>query len=72
MKQFNLMESLTKSDVKAIELSVKFLLDDISEELRVYEESGIDDAAETSREMVSELYKVLGKVRNMSSDVKSA
>lgn len=65
------MESLNESEIKTIELSVKFLLDDVSEELRVYEESGIDDAAETSREMVSKLYKVLVKVRNMSADVKS-
>ncbi len=65
------MEILNESEIKTIELSVKFLLDDVSDELRAYEESGIDDAAETSREMVSKLYKVLGKVRNMSAGVKS-
>lgn len=59
------MEELTKADLKAIEISVKFLVDDITDELDSYESAGMDEAAETSREVLSDLYNVLGKVRNM-------
>jgi hypothetical protein len=64
-KLINFMESLDKSDLKAIEISVKFLVDDITEELDSYESAGMDEAAETSREVLSELYNVLGKIRKI-------
>lgn len=59
------MEELTKADLKAIEISVKFLVDDITDELDSYENAGMDEAADTSREVLSDLYNVLAKVRNM-------
>jgi len=65
MTKINFMESLDKADLKAIEISVKFLVDDITEELDSYESAGMDEAAETSREVLGKLYNVLGKVRNM-------
>lgn len=65
MTKIDFMESLTKADLKAIEMSVKFLVDDITEELDSYENAGMDEAAETSREVLSTLYNVLGKVREI-------
>ena len=65
MRKINFMEELTKADLKAIEISVKFLVDDITDELDSYENAGMDEAADTSREVLSNLYNVLGKVRNM-------
>lgn len=65
MTKINFMESLDKADLKAIEISVKFLVDDITEELDSYESAGMDEAAETSREVLSELYNVLGKIRKI-------
>tara|TARA_R110000796_G_scaffold45496_2_gene110031 strand:- start:8955 stop:9143 length:189 start_codon:yes stop_codon:yes gene_type:complete len=60
------MKSLSKSDLKAIEISVKFLVDDIAEELRSYEIAGMDDAEQTARKVLGDLYVVLNKVRKMN------
>jgi flagellar motor component MotA len=38
-------------------------LDDITEELKHYEESRMDEAVQTSREVLEVLYSVLKKVR---------
>jgi len=65
MIKIDFMESLTKAELKAIEMSVKLLVDDIADELDNYENAGMEDAADTSREVLSTLYNVLGKVRNM-------
>lgn len=59
------MESLTKDELKAVEMCVKFMVDDISEELDRYEDAGMNEAADTSREVLSKLYGVLGKLRKM-------
>lgn len=65
MKKNDFMESLTLADLKAIEISVKFLVDDIADDLDAYETAGMEDAADTTREVLTELYNVLGKVRNI-------
>ena len=65
MIKIDFMESLTKAELKAVEMSVKLLVDDIADELDNYENAGMEDAANTSREVLSTLYNVLGKVRNM-------
>jgi uncharacterized UPF0146 family protein len=58
-----LMNSLSKAELKAVELGLRFLLDDITEELKHYEEARMDEAVQTSREVLEVLYSVLKKVR---------
>lgn len=65
MKQIDFMEDLSRNDLKVIEMSVKLITDDVTEELYSYESAGMDEAAETSREVLSELYNVLGKIRKI-------
>jgi hypothetical protein len=65
MKKNDFMESLTLADLKAIEISVKFLVDDIADDLDAYENAGMEDAIDTTREVLTELYNVLGKVRKI-------
>ena len=60
------MNSLTKNDLKAIEISVKFLVDDITEELESYEIAGMDEAEQTARGVLGDLYIVLNKIRKMN------
>jgi uncharacterized UPF0146 family protein len=57
------MNSLSKAELKAVELGLRFLLDDITEELKHYEEARMDEAVQTSREVLEVLYSVLKKVR---------
>jgi len=64
-EQIKFMEGLTKSELKAVEMCVKFMVDDITEELDSYENAGMEDAAQTSREVLGKLYNVLGKVRKI-------
>jgi len=64
-KLINFMEDLSRNDLKVIEMSVKLITDDVTEELDSYERAGMDEAAETSREVLSELYNVLGKIRKI-------
>jgi hypothetical protein len=67
-KQIKFMEGLTKSELKAVEMCVKFMVDDITEELDSYENAGMEDAAQTSREVLGKLYNVLGKVRKIGME----
>lgn len=60
------MEELTEKDFKAIEVSVKCLIDDITDELDSYEDAGMENAVDTSRDVLNDLYNVLGKVRKIS------
>ena len=57
------MNSLSKAELKAVELGLRFLLDDITEELKHYEEARMDEAVQTSMEVLEVLYNVLKKVR---------
>ena len=67
-EQIKFMEGLTKSELKAVEMCVKFMVDDITEELDSYENAGMEDAAQTSREVLGKLYNVLGKVRKIGME----
>lgn len=66
-KLINFMEELNKSDLKAIEMSLKLVLDDVGEELHSYETAGLNEASQISREVLSDLYNVLNKVRRMTA-----
>ena len=57
------MQTLSKAELKAVELGLRFLLEDITEELKHYEEARMDKAVQTSREVLEVLYSVLKKVR---------
>ena len=57
------MQTLSKAELKAVELGLRFLLDDITEELKHYEEARMDEAVQTSMEVLEVLYNVLKKVR---------
>ncbi len=61
-----MMIELNKADLKAIEMSLKLVLDDVGEELHSYETAGMDEASTISREVLSDLYNVLEKVRKMN------
>ncbi len=61
-----MMIELNKSDLKAIKMSLKLVLDDLEEELNIYENSGMDEASSISREVLSDLYNVLEKVRKIN------
>ena len=61
-----MMIELNKADLKAIEMSLKLVLDDVVEELHSYETAGMDEASTISREVLSDLYNVLNKVRKMN------
>lgn len=61
------MNELNENDLKAIEVSVKFLIDDITDELDRYEDAGMENAADTSRDVLNDLYNVLDKVRKMTT-----
>jgi small nuclear ribonucleoprotein (snRNP)-like protein len=61
-----MMIELNKADLKAIEMSLKLVLDDVSEELHSYETAGMDEASTISREVLSDLYNVLKKVRKIN------
>jgi len=61
------MEELSKSDLKAIEMSLKLIVDDVSDELHDYESAGMEEASQTSREVLFNLYNVLNKVRRMTA-----
>tara|TARA_R100001198_G_scaffold3709_1_gene2140 strand:- start:186 stop:377 length:192 start_codon:yes stop_codon:yes gene_type:complete len=61
-----MMIELNKADLKAIEMSLKLVLDDVGEELHSYETAGMDEASTISREVLSDLYNVLNKVRKMN------
>lgn len=69
MKQIDFMEELSKGDLKVIEMSIKQITDDVTEELDSYERAGMDEAVETSREVLSELYNVLGKIRKIGTSL---
>ena len=58
------MQTLSKAELKAVELGLRFLLDDITEELKHYEDSRMDETVQTSREVIEVLYSVLKKVRD--------
>ena len=61
-----MMIELNKSDLKAIKMSLKLVLDDLEEELNIYENSCMDEASSISREVLSDLYNVLEKVRKIN------
>jgi hypothetical protein len=61
------MNEFSKTDLKAIEISVKFLVDDIAEELDSYEKAGMDEAEQTARNVLGDLYAVLNKVRKLNA-----
>ena len=61
-----MMIELNKADLKAIEISLKLVLDDVGEELHSYETAGMDEASTISREVLSDLYNVLKKVRKIN------
>ncbi len=61
-----MMVKLNKADLKAIEMSLKLVLDDVGEELHSYETAGMDEASTISREVLSDLYNVLKKVRKIN------
>lgn len=57
--------TFNSGELKAIALCVTFMIEDVTEELKSYEEAKIDEAAQTSREVLSGLHKVLNKVRKL-------
>jgi len=58
----------SSGELKAIALCVTFMIEDVNEELKSYEEAKIDEAADTSREVLSGLYRLLNKVRGLMGD----
>ena len=58
----------SEGELKAIALCITFMIEDISEELNSYEDAKMDEAAQTSREVLSGLYKILNKVRDLIGD----
>jgi hypothetical protein len=58
----------SSGELKAIALCVTFMIEDVSEELNSYEDAKMDEAAQTSREVLSGLYKILNKVRDLTGD----
>ena len=58
----------SSGELKAIALCVTFMIEDVSEELNSYEEARIDEAAQTSRDVLSGLYRILNKVRSLTGD----
>lgn len=61
-------DEFSSGELKAIALCVTFMIEDVSEELNSYEDAKIDEAAQTSREVLSGLYRVLNKVRKLIGD----
>ena len=61
-------DQFSSGELKAIALCVTFMIEDVSEELNSYEEARIDEAAQTSREVLSGLYRILNKVRSLTGD----
>ena len=61
------MDELSKSDLKAIEMSLKLVLDDVIEELYSYETAGMYEASQISRDVLGDLYNVLNKVRKINA-----
>lgn len=61
------MDELSKSDLKAIEMSLKLVLDDVIEELYSYETAGMHEASQISRDVLGDLYNVLNKVRKINA-----
>lgn len=59
----------SSGELKAIALCVTFMIEDVSEELNSYEDAKMDEAAQTSREVLSGLYKILNKVGDLTGDV---
>jgi len=58
----------SSGELKAIALCVTFMIEDVSEELNSYEDAKMDEPAQTSREVLSGLYKILNKVRDLIGD----
>ena len=48
-------DEFSSGELKAIALCVTFMIEDVSEELNSYEEARMDEAAQTSREVLSGL-----------------
>jgi len=61
-------DEFSSGELKAIALCVTFMIEDVSEELNSYEEARIDEAAQTSRDVLSGLYRILNKVRSLTGD----
>jgi len=61
-------DEFNSGELKAIALCVTFMIEDVSEELNSYEDAKMDEAAQTSREVLSGLYKILNKVRDLIGD----
>ena len=57
----------SEGELKAIALCVTFMIEDVSEELNSYEEARIDEATQTSRDVIAGLYDVLNKVRKLNN-----
>jgi hypothetical protein len=57
----------SEGELKAIALCITFMIEDISEELNSYEEARIDEATQTSRDVIAGLYDVLNKVRKLNN-----
>jgi hypothetical protein len=61
-------DEFSSGELKAIALCVTFMIEDVSEELNSYEEARMDEAAQTSRDVLSGLYRILNKVRDLTGD----
>jgi uncharacterized UPF0146 family protein len=56
----------SSGEIKTISLGISFMIEDVNEELEIYENANMTEAAQTSREVLSSLYEVLNKVRNLN------
>jgi hypothetical protein len=54
--------------LKAIQLSVSFMIEDINEELESYENAKMCEAAQTSRDVLAEMYVILNKLRSINDN----
>ena len=54
--------------LKAIQLSVSFMIEDINEELESYENAKMSEAAQTSRDVLAEMYVILNKLRSINDN----
>jgi hypothetical protein len=63
---YEIKNQFSSGELKAISLCISFMIDDVNEELESYENASMTEAAQTSREVLSGLYEVLNKIRNLT------
>jgi hypothetical protein len=63
---YEIKNQFSSGELKAISLCISFMIEDVNEELKSYEEAKMDEASQTSREVLSGLYEVLNKIRNLT------